>query len=432
MVFLIGVLYALVSGLTTVFVVPLMIQADSGVLAAWRRLWGSIKTAWKQYLAYVVIAFLLTVAAGIIASIVVGIVAIVLLIPILIVAAITHVTVSLSSTVGIAVLVALALLFGLSMLVIWTLAQGPRRDVSRYYALLVLGDIEETFHILSDRQLSKSHERRIVDVGFCRPWRSRAIRARVDRRRRACDLFRADPSGDTRLAVLSYPTLMLVAAANSTIFLVIFVTLGTVTAPRTGLHSHVFAWASGGTPDWDAFRRSLPLAVGLGAVLFVLVTVLDVVFARLQDSSQSNPSGRRRRSGPARVDSDATALRRNHGDPTPVGRHGPIAFVCWGFETGSGAHEDAARSGDVGGDRRQRGRVRRRPPARAGVDVRSHDRADHPNRPAERDRRRGARLAVLAAIAGDGDGRTRRLSHRSCHGFHGRDAVLLGGLSRVR
>jgi len=103
MVFLIGVLYALVSGLTTVFVVPLMIQADSGVLAAWRRLWGSIKTAWKQYLAYVVIAFLLTVAAGIIASIVVGIVAIVLLIPILIVAAITHVTVSLSSTVGIAV-----------------------------------------------------------------------------------------------------------------------------------------------------------------------------------------------------------------------------------------------------------------------------------------------------------------------------------------
>jgi len=71
-VFLIGVLYALVSGLTTVFVVPLMIQTDSGVLAAWRRLWGSIKAAWKQYLAYVVIALLLTVAAGIIASIAVS------------------------------------------------------------------------------------------------------------------------------------------------------------------------------------------------------------------------------------------------------------------------------------------------------------------------------------------------------------------------
>ncbi|WP_235271250.1 hypothetical protein [Halorubrum saccharovorum] len=148
-VILISVLYALVSGLTTVFVVPLMIQADSGVLAAWRRLWGSIKTAWKQYLAYVVVAFLLTVVAGIIASIVVGIIAIVLLIPILIVAAIIHVTVSLSSTIGLVVLVAFGGLFGLSMLVIWTLVQVPVVTYLRYYALLVLGDIEESYDILS-------------------------------------------------------------------------------------------------------------------------------------------------------------------------------------------------------------------------------------------------------------------------------------------
>lgn len=153
-VFLIGVLYALVSGLTTVFVVPLMIQADSGVLAAWRRLWGSIKTAWKQYLAYVVIAFLLTAAAGIIASIVVGIVAVVLLIPILIIAAVAHVTVSLSSTVGVVVVVALALLFGLAMLVVGTLAQVPVVTYLRYYALLVLGDVEGSFDVLSDRQSS--------------------------------------------------------------------------------------------------------------------------------------------------------------------------------------------------------------------------------------------------------------------------------------
>ncbi|MUW15083.1 hypothetical protein GJ633_10755 [Halorubrum sp. CBA1125] len=153
-VFLISVLYALVAGLTTVFVVPLMIQADSGVLAAWRRLWGSIKTAWKQYLAYVVIAFLLTVAAGIIASIVVGIIAVVLLIPVLIVAAIAHLTVSLSSTIGIVVLVALAILFGLSMLVIWTVAQVPVVTYLRYYALLVLGDIEESFDLLVDRRPS--------------------------------------------------------------------------------------------------------------------------------------------------------------------------------------------------------------------------------------------------------------------------------------
>ncbi len=148
-VFIITVLFALVSGLTTVFVVPLMIQSDSGVLAAWRRLWGSIKASWKQYLAYVVIGVLLTVAAGIIASIAVGVVAIMLLIPVLIVVAITHVTVSLSSTAGIVVLIALAVVFGSATLVVWTLAQVPVVTYLRYYALLVLGDIEESFDVLS-------------------------------------------------------------------------------------------------------------------------------------------------------------------------------------------------------------------------------------------------------------------------------------------
>ncbi|MUW14297.1 CPBP family intramembrane metalloprotease [Halorubrum sp. CBA1125] len=81
------------------------------------------------------------------------------------------------------------------------------------------------------------------------------------------------------LAILSYPTLVVLAAANSTVLLVVFAVLGSATAPRTGLHSHVFAWASGGTPGWRAFRRSLPLAVAIGAGLFVLVTVLDVAFA---------------------------------------------------------------------------------------------------------------------------------------------------------
>jgi len=44
-------------------------------------------------------------------------------------------------------------------------------------------------------------------------------------------------------------------------------------------------------PDWDAFRRSLPLAVGLGAVLFVLVTVLDVVFAPFTGLESVEPVG---------------------------------------------------------------------------------------------------------------------------------------------
>ncbi|SMO50360.1 DUF7544 domain-containing protein [Halorubrum cibi] len=150
--FVVGVGYGLVSGFTTVFAVPVMIRFDSGVLAAWRRLWGSIRAEWKQYLAYAVIAFLLTVAVGLIASIAVGIVAILLAVPFVVVAGIVHVSVSLSSTVGFAALVGLAVVFGLLMIIIWALAQVPVVTYLRYYALLVLGDIEASFDLVSDRR----------------------------------------------------------------------------------------------------------------------------------------------------------------------------------------------------------------------------------------------------------------------------------------
>ncbi|MFC5277799.1 hypothetical protein ACFPM1_03315 [Halorubrum rubrum] len=147
-----GVVYGLVSGFTTTLVVPLMIRFDSGVLAAWRRLWESIRAAWTQYLAYAVVAFLLTVAVGLVASIAVGIVAVLLAVPFVVVALIAHVTVSLSSTVGLVVLVGLVLVFGATMLVISALAQVPVVTYLRYYALLVLGGIDESFDLVSERR----------------------------------------------------------------------------------------------------------------------------------------------------------------------------------------------------------------------------------------------------------------------------------------
>ncbi|GAA0506084.1 CAAX protease self-immunity [Halorubrum aquaticum] len=81
------------------------------------------------------------------------------------------------------------------------------------------------------------------------------------------------------LASLSFPALVLLAAVNSTLLLVVFTALGSAAAPRVGLTSHVFAWASGGTPDWTALRRSIPIAVVTGASLFAVVAVLDVAFA---------------------------------------------------------------------------------------------------------------------------------------------------------
>lgn len=151
-VFLVGLLYALVASLTTVFVVPIMIQTDCGVLSGWRRLWGSIRSAPKQYLAYVLLGFVLTVATGLLASFAVGIAVIALLIPVVVVGAVIYVTVSLSSTIGIVVLAAVGGLFLLSVAALWLFVQVPVLAYLRYYALLVLGDIEHSFDLIPEQR----------------------------------------------------------------------------------------------------------------------------------------------------------------------------------------------------------------------------------------------------------------------------------------
>ena len=152
LVFLVGLLYALVASLTTVFVVPIMIKTDGGVLAGWRRLWGSIKTNPKQYLAYLGIAFVLTIAIGILISIVVGVAALVFLLPLVILGIVVYLTVSLSSTVGVAVLGVAAGLFFVAIVGLWLLVQVPVLTYLRYYALLVLGDIDESLDLVPDRR----------------------------------------------------------------------------------------------------------------------------------------------------------------------------------------------------------------------------------------------------------------------------------------
>jgi len=149
---LVGVLYALVSGFTTVFVVPLMIQRDSGVLAGWRRLWPSVRSEWQQYLAYAVVSFLLTVGLGFVVSLAVGLGALVVAVPFAIVGAVVYLTLSASSTVGLVLLGLVAVLFALALVVLWALVQVPVVTYLRYYALLVLGDIEPAFDIIPERR----------------------------------------------------------------------------------------------------------------------------------------------------------------------------------------------------------------------------------------------------------------------------------------
>ncbi|WP_096391307.1 DUF7544 domain-containing protein [Halopenitus persicus] len=149
---LLGILFAIVDTLTTVFVVPIMTMTDAGVLAAWRRLWASIRVAWKQYLAYLLVAGLLGIAAGLLGSIVTGVVAIGLLLPVAVLGAIVYATVTFASTVGTVVLALLVAVFLAAVFVVWLLVQAAIVTYLRYYALLVLGDVEPSLDLIPDQR----------------------------------------------------------------------------------------------------------------------------------------------------------------------------------------------------------------------------------------------------------------------------------------
>ncbi|MFC6614559.1 hypothetical protein ACFQAS_06250 [Halopenitus salinus] len=152
LLFVFALLLGLVNGFTTSFVVPIMIQRDVGVLSGWRTLWGSIRSDWKEYVVYAVLAVVLNVVAGLVAALAVGVVGMVLLVPLVVLAAVVHLTVSIGSTIGVAILAVPAALYALVMIVVWATAQVPVLAYMRYYALLVLGDVDESLDLIPDRR----------------------------------------------------------------------------------------------------------------------------------------------------------------------------------------------------------------------------------------------------------------------------------------
>ncbi|WP_178917884.1 hypothetical protein [Natronomonas gomsonensis] len=151
LIFIAALVYGVIDAFTTAFVVPLMIQNDSGVLAAWGRLWTSVKSAWKQYIAYALVAFGLGIVAAFLLSIVVGIGAVIVAIPFAILGGITYLTLSFSPA-GLVIIGVLAAIFVVAVIVLTALVQVPVLAYLRYYALLVLGDIEPDFDLIPDRR----------------------------------------------------------------------------------------------------------------------------------------------------------------------------------------------------------------------------------------------------------------------------------------
>ncbi|WP_158855103.1 hypothetical protein [Halorhabdus sp. CUG00001] len=153
----VGAIVALANGFTTEFVVPIMLQEDRGLVDAWRRFWPTLVEQWKQYGTYVLVAFGLHVVTEIAGSIVIGVAAVALAIPFAIVAVPVGLGAIQGGTMTAGALVLLVVLLGLYLLVVLLVAAAvyvPIKVFHRQFALLVLGDTNETFDVLGDRRPS--------------------------------------------------------------------------------------------------------------------------------------------------------------------------------------------------------------------------------------------------------------------------------------
>jgi len=160
-----AILVGLVNGFTTVFVVPIMVLEDCGVLAGWRRLWPTITAHPWQYLTYAIAGFLLSILAGIFVAIVIAISAIILLIPFGILGVVGFVLLVTVPPLGVGVLALVGLLFVLSIIVVAAVIQVPVMAYLRYYALLVLGDVDAELDLIPDRRAAIRTESEAGDGG---------------------------------------------------------------------------------------------------------------------------------------------------------------------------------------------------------------------------------------------------------------------------
>ncbi|WP_435365604.1 DUF7544 domain-containing protein [Haloarchaeobius sp. DYHT-AS-18] len=138
---LLAVLVGLVNGFTTVFVVPIMLVEEVGVIGGWRRLWGTIPANWTQYLAYAVAGAILSMVGGVVVGIVAGVAALVLLVPFGALFGGGFLLFSAVEALGILVMAVAAVLFVVCLVAVAAVVQVPVQTYLRYYAMLVLGDV---------------------------------------------------------------------------------------------------------------------------------------------------------------------------------------------------------------------------------------------------------------------------------------------------
>ncbi|WP_459194488.1 DUF7544 domain-containing protein [Halosimplex sp. J119] len=146
---LLAVVVGTLLGFTTMFVVPVMLKEDRGVIGAWRRFWPTLVGNLFEFLAYLIVSFLVSIAVSMAVGFLVVLAAIALAVPFLVVGVPLALVLGFSGAGGLVVVV-LVLAYLVLLFVVGLLVQVPFQTFYRYYALLVLGDIEESFDVIPE------------------------------------------------------------------------------------------------------------------------------------------------------------------------------------------------------------------------------------------------------------------------------------------
>jgi hypothetical protein len=137
-----GIVGSAVYVLTTAFVAPIMLLEDRGVLSAWKRFWGVFKSAWTDFLVYLLVGLFLMIAIGIIVGIVMAVIGVAIALPVIVVLLV----------LGPLWAAVVAIPAALLAIVAWALVQVPVQTYLRHWSLLVLGDVEPELDLIPDRR----------------------------------------------------------------------------------------------------------------------------------------------------------------------------------------------------------------------------------------------------------------------------------------
>ncbi|MFB6135053.1 MAG: hypothetical protein ABEJ55_08705 [Halanaeroarchaeum sp.] len=146
-----GALASVVYVFTTAFVAPIMLLEDRGVISGWRRFWGVLRANWKQFGTFAVVGVFVMIGVGIVAGIAAGLLGVAVAIPF----ALVFFALVLAGIGGGAALIA-GVLLGIPLLAVLLVVMGfvqvPIQTYLRYWALLVLGDVDADLDLIPDQR----------------------------------------------------------------------------------------------------------------------------------------------------------------------------------------------------------------------------------------------------------------------------------------